>query len=455
MMNQHIVVKKLLISIICLFTLFTCNPNMVPTSKYAEATKSMETLLDTSGLKEIFHGTILIADRENALLEEAFGTDPSGEKGNQTDTKYDLASMPKMFTAASILQLREVQKLKLDQTIGTFLPDFPNEQAKNMVTIHHLLTHTSGLGDFFGPEFAEKEASMHGLEDYLPFFASDPLEFSPGERMRYSNGGFVVLGLILEKVTGQKFNDYFSEKIFKPVGMSSTGPITSSAGGGKSTARDLHKFAMALQNNQVISAASLTLMKTDHFGFGYGYGMSLRDLNGTKVYGHNGGAPGVAGELDMVENESLILVTLSNRSPIDGWAQVRTHLRKTFFGSTPAIEEFLNTEQVIKVYQAEGFEAASKKLAALNNQISDRNTFRFAEQYAGDGELEKAIDIIRLIVQAYPDQWHPYSFLADFQLQAGYKTEAIENYKKSLTIDSNNQHVIEQLKQLGEVIGQN
>ncbi len=428
--------------------LVACQKNVDSQSRYSEKIDQIKLLLDSTDLGKNYSGSLLIADGKDILWQESYGAGGDNSP-NQIDTKYDIASMGKMFTAVSIMQLIEAHKLSLDQTIGEILQDYPNEEAKQ-ITLKQLLSHTSGLGDFFGPEFDQNKASIKSLSDYLPYFVNDPLEFAPGEQMRYSNAGFIVLGLIIEKVSGTDYNSYVSEHLLVPIGMTSTGPLSSSAGGGVSTVGDFHKFALALKKNDLISQESFTAMTTDHFEHGYGYGMSLRDLNGKKVYGHNGGAPGISGELDMVQNEPLIILSMSNRSPMDGWAQVRTNIRKAFFGSTPEIEEFLNTEKVVQTYQAQGFEKASELLSSLGNNISDRNTFRFAEKYAMEGQPEKAIDILKLIVQAYSDQWYPYSFLADFQLQAGQKEEAIKNYKKSLELNPENGQAIERLKELGE-----
>lgn len=150
----------------------------------------------------------------------------------------------------------------------------------------------------------------------------------------------------------------------------------------------------------------------------------------------------------MVMGESLVVVSLSNRSAMEGWVQVRTRIRKELFGNTPEIEEFLNTERVVKAYKEQGFQEASTLLAELGNNISDKNTFYFAEQYAMQGRSKEAVDILKLIVQAYPDQWYPYHFLADFQVQAGQTEEAIENYKKSLEINPDNEEAIARLKEL-------
>ncbi|MEM1003061.1 MAG: serine hydrolase [Bacteroidota bacterium] len=438
--------KQLTITILCFICLSSCRTKEVPSSTYTKEINEVTYLLDSTDLGTNFNGTILIADGPSILFKKAYGSNQKNEP-NQIDTKYGLASMGKMFTSISILQLQENGQLSLDQTIGAILTDYPNNEAKQ-ITIEQLLSHTSGLGDFFGPEFDKNQDHINSLSDILPYFVSDPLEFKPGERMRYSNAGFIVLGLIIEETTGIDYNTYVTNHILEPTGMTATGPLTSSAGGGDTTVDDIYKFALALKNQKLISPESFEKATTDRFDNGYGYGMSLRQINDKIVYGHNGGAPGVSGELDMVMKENLIIISLSNRSPMDGWAQVRTNIRKTFFGSTPEITEFLNTEEVMKTYAAHGYERASDLLAELDNNISDRNTFSFAEKFAMQGKPDKAIDILKLIVQAYPDQWYPYNFLADFQLQAGLKEEAIKNYKISLQINPENAEVIEKINNL-------
>lgn len=437
--------KKLFITIILLSSLTACKNINAQSKNYAEV-KKIKAIINDSVLGKNYNGSVLIAEDDNILLRESYGVNHEN-KSNHNETLYEIASMGKMFTATSIMQLVEKNKLSLDQTIGELLKYYPNKEAKN-ITIQQLLSHTSGLGDFFSPEFDKKKETIKSLKDYLPFFVNDPLEFKSGEQMRYSNAGFIVLGLIIEEVTNLDYKTYVKKHIFNKLNMNSTGPLVSSAGGGKSTINDFLKFANGLKNHKLITSASLKLMTTDHFKNGYGYGMSLRNLNGSKIYGHNGGAPGVSGELDIVEESDLVIITLSNRSPMDGWAQLRNNIRKLFFGSTPEIEQFLNTEKVVKIYQENGFEKASDLLTKLNNNISDKNTFRFAEKYAMQGKPDKAIDILKLIVQAYSDQWYPYSFLADFQLQAGQKEEAIKNYKKSLEMNPKNQQAIDQLKKM-------
>ena len=181
-------------------------------------------------------------------------------------------------------------------------------------------------------------------------------------------------------------------------------------------------------------------MTTGSFKNHYGLGLSLNNINGIEIYGHNGGAPGTSGEVDIVKNAPIIIISLSNRSPMEGWAQVRTFIRNEFFGVTTENTQLLNTEEVIKTYREKGFDLAKAKLNELDNNISDKNTFHYAQQYLDQQKFDKAIDVMKLIIEAYSNEWYPYSFLADFYLEAGQKEKAILNYKKSLDMNPENEY---------------
>lgn len=437
--------RKLHILIVCIASVMAYKTSTAQ-SKYSDQILEVKRLFDSTDMGRTYHGAILIAEGENILFQNAYGENQSHEP-NTINTRYDLASMGKMFAATAIMQLIEQGKLTLDQTIGEILQDYPNVEAKK-IKVKHLLSHTSGMGDYFGPAFFENQDKIKSLEDFLPYFVNDPINFTPGETMRYSNAGYIVLGLIIQKVSGYNYNTYLEKHIFRPAGMENTGPLIGSAGGGLSTVRDLYKFGLTLQQGKLISKEGLKTITTDHFGHGYGYGMTLKQFNEHQIYGHNGGAPGIAGELDMVKGEPLIIVTMTNRHPLGGWVQMRSHIRKEFFGMTPELKKFFNTEEVIKTYKSKGFAEASKQLKGLDNNIIDKNTFHYAEQFAGQGKMDKAIEVMKLIVQAYANEPYPYAFLADFQMQAGRKEEAIKNYKKSLEINPHDEQVIERLKQL-------
>ncbi|MBC8884095.1 beta-lactamase family protein [Flavobacterium piscinae] len=180
--------KKLIIGIVCLGILNSCKNTKYPISQYSEKATNVKLLLDSTDLGKNYNGTVLISDGNDILFQSAYGFNQHDKETNKIETKYDIASMGKMFTAVSIIQLKERGKLTLEQTIGEILPDYPNSEAK-VITVQQLLSHTSGLGDYFSPEFDMRKDSINNLADFLPFFVNDPLEFKPGERMRYSNAG--------------------------------------------------------------------------------------------------------------------------------------------------------------------------------------------------------------------------------------------------------------------------
>jgi len=168
-----------------------------------------------------FSGTVLIARGEDVLWQGAFGfANQVAHIANQTDTRFDLGSIAKAFTRVAIAQLVDQGKLKLTDKVGAYLPDYPNQTVRDQVTIEQLLDMRSGIGDFFGERFRQApKDKIRALRDYLPFFASDPLLFPPGTGQQYSNGGYVVLGLIIESVTGQSYYDYVQKNVFERAGM--------------------------------------------------------------------------------------------------------------------------------------------------------------------------------------------------------------------------------------------
>ncbi len=280
-----------------------------------------------------FSGVILIARNGKPVFEEAFGeADREKKSPNKTGTKFNLGSIDKSFTGLAIRQLAAEKKLALDDRIGEYLPDYPNKDAAAKVTIRHLLDMTSGIGDFFGDRYeaADKEKLLT-LADYLPLFADKPLEFEPGTSNKYSNGGYVVLGLIIEKVAGTDYYAYVRDHIFKPAGMPDSGwsgkaartpglavgyeregnawktnyntlpGKGSSAGGGHSTARDLLSYTLALEKGIFGTAG-----ESERGGFGIA-----------------GGAPGLNAAVEWDPRRGVTIVVMANLSPPSATAMAR------------------------------------------------------------------------------------------------------------------------------------
>ena len=319
-----------------------------------ELAKELDAKLTRLTAEDKFSGAVLIAKDGKPIWQKAYGyADREAKTPNNLDTRFRLGSMNKMFTSVAVAQLVQKGKLKYTDTLASVLPDYPDKEAAQKITVHQLLTHTSGLGDFFGPEFAQKKDSLREIKDYLPLFAGKPLRFEPGAGWSYSNAGFIVLGLIVEKVSGQSYYDYVQKNIYDVAGMKASGsfpktdkvpnlavgyrrpgpgaPLTPnwdtlpwrgmSAGGGDSTLGDLLRFDQALRKHKLLSADLTETVVTGKVQPGpeandkYAYGFEDQRVAGHRVVGHGGGAPGMNAGLDMYLDNGYTVVVLSNLNP--------------------------------------------------------------------------------------------------------------------------------------------
>jgi D-alanyl-D-alanine carboxypeptidase len=317
----------------------------VPRLSEGEALAALSARVDELAKNDQFSGAVLVARHGKVLLQKAWGR-ANRETGAPAtlDTRFRIGSMNKMFTAVAILQLVEAGKLALDDPIGKYLTAYPNKDVASKVTVRHLLTHTGGTGDIFGPEFEKNRLTLRTHSDYLKLYGARALDGEPGKQFNYSNYGFVLLGALIEKVTGMSYYDYVESKIFRPAGMTSTGSLTeadsvpnrstgymkrdgawvpntdtlpwrgTAAGGGYSTVGDLLRFAEALEAGKLISKKTLAEATTPHLQ-GYGYGFGIRGEGPSRSYGHGGGAPGMNGELRVFPQLGTVLVALSNLDP--------------------------------------------------------------------------------------------------------------------------------------------
>jgi D-alanyl-D-alanine carboxypeptidase len=297
-----------------------------------------------------FSGAVLLARNGNPVFSQAYGlADREKKIPNTLKTRFRIGSMNKMFTAVATLQLVQAGKLGLNDALVKYLTDYPNKDVASKVTIEQLLTHTGGTGDIFGPDFDRRRLELRTLQDYVKLYGSRALSSEAG-RWQYSNYGFLLLGVLIEKVSGQSYYDYVRDHIYVPAGMTSTGsepedqsvtnrsigytrqdgggqwnPNTASlpyrgtsAGGGYSTVEDLLRFATALQKNKLLNARyteMLTVGKVDTGNGKYAYGFADRMENGIRCFGHGGGAPGMNGELQICPGPGYVVAVLGNMDP--------------------------------------------------------------------------------------------------------------------------------------------
>ncbi len=278
-----------------------------------EALVALRKELEKRAAEDRFSGAVLVAKNGKPVFEQAYGMGDREKKiPNRLDTKFIIGSMNKMFTAVSVAQLAQAGKLRFSDPLGKFLPDYPNAAIRR-VTIHQLLTHTGGTGDIFGPEFTwANRDKLNTLQDFVKLYGKRGPEFEPGSRWTYSNYGYVLLGVIIEQVSGQSYYDYFREHIFKPAGMNSTD-------GGYSTVEDLLRFANALLNEKLLDAHHTELVTTGKIdtrrGGRYAYGFVDDAQEGVRWFGHEGGVPGANGDLRIYPKSGYVIAVLANLDP--------------------------------------------------------------------------------------------------------------------------------------------
>ena len=310
--------------------------------------KEVSRLMQRLTAKEVFSGTVLVARNKDVLFTHAAGeASKRFHIPNNIETKFNLGSMNKMFTSVTIMQLVEQGKLSLDDTLDKFVDEsWLPQETTSQITIRHLLTHTSGLGSYFNRVYARSSRQLfRKLDDYKSLVEVEKLAFKPGERFQYSNTGMFLLGVVIEKVTGEDYFDYVRKVIYTPAGMKNSDcydmdyPVENlaigyspdpesewgwqnnyykhvirggPAGGGFSTVGDLQRFALALVSEQYVSKASLQKMWTDHAAANYGFGFTIQEGPGGKVVGHSGGFEGINSQLDIYLDSGYIVAVMSN-----------------------------------------------------------------------------------------------------------------------------------------------
>ena len=312
-------------------------------------------LLEKMASADNFAGAVLIAKGGQPIFEHAYGlADRERHIPNTLQTRFGMASVAKMFTAVATLQLVEAGKVKLDDPVGKYLTDYPNQEVASKVTIRELLNHTGGTGDIFGPEFAAHAPQLHTHENYIRLFGSRPPRFEPGSRFEYSNYGYVILGVVIDRVSGQNYYDYVRDHVYIPAGMTSTAmpepgnkPVPdmslgytkrggkdwhtdtaavqirgTAAGGGYITVGDLLRFANALEEKKLLDAKDTELLITGDIatpiGVHYSYGFEVTTWNGVRCFGKGGLGPGTDDNFNICPAAGYVVAVSANMDPPAG-----------------------------------------------------------------------------------------------------------------------------------------
>jgi CubicO group peptidase (beta-lactamase class C family) len=313
----------------------------IPRVTEQEALDALRGKLRAEALAGRFSGTIFVARNGQPLLREAYGARDVAGKAAALDTRFCIGSMGKMFTAVAALQLVQAGRLRLADTIAMRLPDYPDTPLARAVTVEQLLSHTGGTGDFFGPDYERHASELRTPSDFIRLFGKRESLFPPGSRWGYSNFGFILLGAIVEQVSGQRWDAYLAQHVFAAAGMTATSPVASAAdtavplvgaqrsglkplpyyvglpaGGGYSTIDDLHRFAQAFGRGALLDAEHRAMMTTAKVAAGarqWSLGLGITARNGETCYGHAGSAPGVSADFAVYPRSGYTVVILCNR----------------------------------------------------------------------------------------------------------------------------------------------
>jgi CubicO group peptidase (beta-lactamase class C family) len=314
---------------------------LVASSGWAQDVARMEQVIQSYAANRQFMGSVLVAKGTQVLLNKGYGSaNLEWDVPNSPATKFRLGSITKQFTAASILLLQERGKLNVADAVKKYMPDAP--AAWDNVTIYHLLTHTSGIPSFTSfPEYAKWEPFATTAAEEVARFRDKPLDFAPGEKWNYSNSGYVLLGYLIEKITGESYEKFVRENLFTPLGMKDSGydsnsaliarraagyvlgkdglenagfvhmSIPYAAGALYSTTGDLLKWEEGLFGGKLLSAASLDKL-TAPFKSNYACGLQVETKDGRKVIQHGGGIEGFNTQLTYYPEDKLTVVVLGN-----------------------------------------------------------------------------------------------------------------------------------------------
>lgn len=440
-----------------------------------------------------FNGSVLVAEKGKVIYKKGFGfADMEWNIPNQPDTKHRLASVTKQFTSMLIMQLVEQGKLKLDVPISTYLPDYPKKNG-DVITIHHLLTHTSGIPNFtsFPGYFKDIRPKPYSPVQLVGLFADSTLQFKPGERFAYSNSGYILLGYIIETVTGKSYEQVLRENIFTPLKMNNSGydhhrallknrangyekngrryvnanfidmSVPYAAGGLYATVEDLYLWDQALYGHQLLREENMDILFGKHISSGqghYGYGWGIGEIPLGKTaerittVGHSGGIDGFNTQLTRIPSDRSLIVLLNNGggAPLQ---EMTNAIAAILYGKSYDLPKRSVAYSLADRMEKEGIPSSllyyHKVKDSIGYYLNEHEMNRTGYEFLESGKVNEAATIFELNTIAFPKSANVYDSYGEALLALGNKTEALENYKKAVQLNPGNENAIRILKENG------
>lgn len=441
-----------------------------------------------------FNGSALVVDKGEVVYKKGVGmANMEWQIPNQPDTKHRLGSITKQFTAMLILQLAAEGKLDLQAPISDYLTEYPNGHDPK-ITTHHLLTHTSGIPNYtaFPGFFKDESRNPYTPDEFLKKFEDKELDFAPGEKFSYSNSGYFLLGVIIEKVSGKSYETMLHEKIFTPLNMNDSGydhheeilknratgyekqgntyvnsryldmSIPYAAGSLYSTVEDLHLWDQALYTNKLLPKEYMELyfkpyvkaFGNNHYAYGWGVGKDVIGNSSDSIYtiSHGGGINGFNTLISRSPSDKSLVVLLNNTggAPLN---QMTRSIRGILYDKDYDLPKKSVAYDVLGVIQSEGLEAGTahynKIKAADQYDLNENEMNQIGYRLMGEDKNEEALQVFKWNVEAFPKSANVYDSYGEAFMKLGQNEQAIENYKKSIELNPGNQNGIDMLKKLG------
>ena len=475
--------RLLLCTVVALFLA----PSVAPAQDTAAKIQEVLTLAHKY---QQFNGSALVATNGKVIYKGGFGmANMEWNIPNTPDTKFRLGSITKQFTSMVTLQLVEQGKLKLDGKVSDYLPEY-RKDVGGKVTIHHLLTHTSGIPSYTSqPGFFENVSrNPYKVDEFVKKYASGDLEFEPGSKFSYNNSGYFLLGAIIERITGKPYEQVLKENIFEPLGMKNTGydhhdtimakratgysktadgfrnapyldmSIPYAAGSLYSTVEDLFLWDQSLYTDKLLSAQSKELMYKP-FLEDYAYGWAVRNASfkqsdqPVQLIEHGGGINGFTTIIRRFPKEKNLVVLLDNTGT--GYLDRLSESISRILYNQPYEQPKMSAVSVLEdTIRAKGIEAGIAQYRELKAKQSATYDFSEGElnqlgyRLLRSGKAKESIEIFKLNVEAYPQGFNTYDSLAEAYASVNERDLAIQNYKKSVELNPKNVNAVEQLQRL-------
>lgn len=441
-----------------------------------------------------FNGTVLVSEGGICIFKKGYGlANMEWNIPNQPDTKFRLGSITKQFTSMLVMQLVEEGLIDLDGTISEYLPEYRKDSGE-VVTIHQLLTHTSGIPSYTSlPNFGEVSRDPYTVKEFVAKYCSGDLNFAPGTRFSYSNSGYFLLGAITEEITGKSYQDLLKEKIFDPLGMKDSGydhfeniiskradgyiktvdgyknaaysdmSVPYAAGAIYSTAEDLFLWDQALYTAELLSKKYRDLMFTPYLeNYAYGWWHENFPLSesedSVEVIQHVGGIRGFYNLITRQMDRKHLVVLLNNTARFDATElqKITIEIINILHNKPYDLPKRSITDVLCRTIKQKNISTAIEQYRELKDESFDDYEFIEIEldwlgyELLGKGLVDDAIEIFKLAVEVYPESFNAYDSLADAYRRKGEKDLAIKNYEKSLRLNPENRSAKYMLKILSE-----